>query len=156
MDQPAPDRIRYRAWIERDQKMLPVAAMFFSGDKVKTIHVVGTVSKLYATYSKTTNVVTEGYFVLQQRLGVKAVDGLDIYEGDLLRYISSHNQFGAHEDEDYDELYQVKWLEYGFGAVWINPRTPTSSNDPVLALRGANEDMKIVGNIYANPGLLKQ
>lgn len=75
-----------------------------------------------------------------------------IYEGDVLQYILPPE----HGVDDRPDLYVVEWATYGFEARWINPQSPTAKNDGHLSMRGTDEDMVIIGNIYDNPDLLER
>jgi uncharacterized phage protein (TIGR01671 family) len=88
---------------------------------------------------------------LMQYTGLKDKNGVEIYEGDILEYVSPEY---VGDDERIDR-YVVEWVGYGFEARWINPPQPNFSSDGHLSLKTPDEDMKIIGNIYENPDLLE-
>lgn len=86
---------------------------------------------------------------LRQYTGLKDKNGREIFEGDILEYVSPEPQ-----EDDRPDFYKVEWKGFGFEARWLNPYSATASSDGRLALSGADEDMKVIGNIYENPELL--
>lgn len=77
-----------------------------------------------------------------QFTGLKDNNGVDIYEGDIIRYIT--NYYGKLKE---DNIQEIKWIDDmehdGFGC-------PLATG---FLLRGY--DWQVIGNIYENPELLK-
>lgn len=70
--------------------------------------------------------------ILMQYTGLKDKNGVEIYEGDILKF----NTKGGNE-----MVYEVKWKGKGF--------KPTRMSDD------NQEEIEIIGNIYQNPELLQ-
>lgn len=88
--------------------------------------------------------------VIMEHTGLYDMNGVEIYEGDVLRYVHPYEP-----DYGQQEIYQVEWKGFGFEARWLNPYFDRCTSDGRLALVGADKEMVIIGNIYENPELLK-
>lgn len=88
--------------------------------------------------------------ILARRLftGLQDIDGADIFDGDILEYVSPYG------DDLPRDIYVVEWAGYGFEATWLNPPSSSYTSDGHLALRGADEDMRIIGNVYEHELIL--
>lgn len=89
--------------------------------------------------------------ILARRLftGLQDIDGTDIFDGDVLEYVSPFEYDGRRE------IYVVEWAGYGFEARWLNPPSAGYTSDGHLALLGVDEDMRVIGNRYEHPELLE-
>lgn len=81
-----------------------------------------------------------------QFTGLKDKNGIEIYEGDICRCWGGCEFNGYHE---YNKIYEVKWQGSGFEMM---------INDCVYGWNYSNgfEYIKVIGNIYENPELLKE
>jgi len=139
----------FRAWSQEDK------AMFNTGFFVSPHNGVACSLKYIGKES-------EGYYrnddlILMQSTGLKDKNGKEIFEGDILRYVSSVCPECRHESTEYaGDTYQVSWQQRpmcGFEAHnsdqndidrnWIDPDIWDKS-------------MEIIGNIHENPELIKQ
>lgn len=77
--------------------------------------------------------------------------GTEIYDGDILRYVSPEEEGPSYRTD----IYEVEWRGFSFEARWANPPTPHWRSDGRLSLTGADEDMEVIGNKYENPELLE-
>lgn len=80
--------------------------------------------------------------------GLQDVDGTDIFDGDILEYVAPYG-----EDLPRD-IYVVEWAGYGFEARGLNPPNSSYTSDSHLSLQGADEDMRIIGNVIEHEHLL--
>ena len=85
----------------------------------------------------------------EQYIGVKDKNGIKIYAGDILKYVSPTPELG-----DTDETYQVEWIGHGFTAKWLQAKKGWNQY-PENCLLDTEDDMEIIGNIHESPELLK-
>lgn len=125
---------RFRAWDKRKSVMREVAVLHFTkGGKVNSIEYWKTPSELKSYHVRN--------LVLMQSTGLKDKNGVDVYQGDIIRCTRGC----PHE---------VIWLEkYGgtfFGGM---PAWYLSGLSNGYSWTGREE---VIGNIYENPKLLKR
>lgn len=78
--------------------------------------------------------------VIEQCTGLKGKNGIEIYEGDVVKV------------EGDGEIYRVEWINSGFG---LEPRY-NSPRYPVLGNVELRRKIEVIGNIHENPGLLEE
>ena len=112
-----------------------------------------------------------GNCILMQYTGLKDKNGVEIYEGDVIReeyriervdgsmpYNTNRTtgvvSFKVHEDDDYEGFYAHGWF---VGDYSLTPRFVSGSyNNPYWKIKdGDTFGFEIIGNIYENPELLK-
>lgn len=82
---------------------------------------------------------------IMQYTGLKDKNGVEIYEGDVLKYIDTDV---PHGDSPIIQLYRVDYVGGGFSFV--------SSGKSFYGIQNVSmEDFEIIGNIHQNPELLK-
>ena len=90
--------------------------------------------------------------VLMQSTGLKDKNGKEIFEGDIVkitRFLGRSDEVGGFYEYDKEFIGIVKYLEDGcFGTRFLSGITP------LMAI--GSEFIKILGNIYEHPELLKQ
>ncbi len=77
--------------------------------------------------------------ILREYTGLKDKNGVEIYERDIVEWVSTHN--GATQNKHIDE---VRWMDDGWYCLY-----------PWIHEIGAAE-MLVIGNIYENPELLEE
>ena len=86
---------------------------------------------------------------LGQYTGLKDINGKEIYEGDIIQYL--------YENCDEDDRYVVTWddRDLRFGFVGINIDVWMALEDMYDDYNG-DYSIKVIGNIYDNPELIKE
>ncbi|WP_195515850.1 YopX family protein [Enterococcus dispar] len=134
--------IKFRAWDKRMKVMIDVAVLHFAKDgKVNSIEYWKTPSELKSYHVRN--------LVLMQSTGLKDKNGVEIFEGDVLRVYEIDDIRGESEYTS-----PVIWKDYG----WLVYDTDT---DIPLCLLDRDSDwvdkdveIEVLGNIHANPELL--
>lgn len=78
--------------------------------------------------------------VIEQCTGLKGKNGIEIYEGDVVKV------------EGDGEIYRVEWINSGFG---LEPRY-NSPRYPILGNVKLRKKIEVIGNIHENPELLEE
>lgn len=78
--------------------------------------------------------------VIEQCTGLKDKNGIEIYEGDVVKV------------EGDGEIYRVEWINSGFG---LEPRY-NSPRYPILGNVKLRKKIEVIGNIHENPELLEE
>ena len=124
--------IKFRAWDSDEKTMCPVYELHF-GERIIVARVNARNGKMLLLFSDETN--------LMQYTGVKDKNGVEIYEGDIIR----------HQSGKYGTDFEIKWspILCGFTAMQIESGHPS----PQLN-QGTMCHFEVVGNIYENPELV--
>lgn len=87
---------------------------------------------------------------LIQYTGKKDINGIDIFEGDIVERTTRQFDFDKDEDNDSFEVTERSFIEYRGYGFWVN--------DESFGWEGENlwnwEKVKVIGNIHVNPELL--
>lgn len=115
----------------------------FEGDAFERAMDMGTISE-YEGWC-----LWEGPFELMQYTGLKDKNGVEIYEGDIIK--------AKHDDGRYDTG-EVVYGSKGAFCLYL-PEVATGIKKPLLnyihGIMLAEHDFEVIGNIYENPELLK-
>lgn len=128
--------IKFRAWHKKENKMLDWFILCQSAFNRGETHL------MYDIFTSPS--FEDCGFVLMQFTGLKDKNGKDVYEGDVLRYVSK-NPFSLGEARKV----RVYYIEAHF---WCNG----SGIGIYLGELLSNEKCEVIGNIHENPELLNQ
>nr|DAP88529.1 MAG TPA: YopX protein [Caudoviricetes sp.] len=133
---------KFRTWDKRENTMRDVAVLHFNkGGKVNYIEYWKTPSELKSYHVRN--------LFLMQSTGLKDKNGVEIFEGDLVK-ITVSNGFDHLEDA----LSIVKEAEYHSGL--ICELLSNTLEYRIFDEEATGYQYEIVGNIYKNPELLEQ
>lgn len=134
---------KYRCWFKNSGIQ---AAHMVEWDKLKEFVGLG---RLFDDSKKST------LFTLMQSTGLKDKNGVEIFEGDLVKKFSNINKFTDDFAEDIEPIYVITSIVRD-GACFKT----TFKGVPSLVLDQNSmsmvEHMEVVGSIYENPELLEQ
>lgn len=125
---------KFRAWLKEEYKMTDVREITFFNNEVQMISDV----EDFYTYDE---------IELMQSTGLRDKNGVEIYEGDIVKYKYGVNTFT--EVIAYDKDFA------GFGLVDDDGYDSTVFTFGELAEDIDFSSLEVVGNIYENPELLK-
>lgn len=136
--------IKFRAWDSENRQMLDVQELnfedcFYGGEmQIKT-----TMYNDYFDYRE---------MPLMQYTGLKDKNGVEIYEGDIVK-IHKHSYYHGFKQE---EIGEIKFIDGAFGFYREKSKNEYYFNN--LATENAYGELEyyeVIGNIYDNPELLK-
>ena len=130
--------IKFRAWIKEENKMINVETIDFTDKSMQYLEK----NEIIDVYLLRTTFLED--IELMQYTGIKDKNGIEIYEGDILKYNFSYDGRLKH-------ISPVTYLETqaSFGIKDIY------GNEIPLYRITANNYFEVVGNIYENPELLE-
>lgn len=129
-------KIKFRAFFKADERICEVTSIDFA-------------NKEATLWDKETAVNFEASFEdikLLQYTGANDKHGVEIYEGDIVKFESS---VPIPEGPDYPKEGQIGVVKYGFCDYYVDAKSLCGFNLDELG------DWIVVGNIYENPELLK-
>lgn len=89
--------------------------------------------------------------VLMQYTGLKDKDGVEIYEGDILKRV----HFQCADGVNHYIHHTIKWSEKYNGWVALNLSSMSESDGSPQLFVYAKGEHEVIGNIYENPELLE-
>lgn len=136
---------KFRAWDKRENTMRDVAVLHFTkGGKVNSIEYWKTPSELKSYHVRN--------LVLMQSTGLKDLNGVEIFEGDILKIIEVTNE-GISE-----YITDVIWEDCSFvfksdGVDYYDSFLGSFSGDPNKTY--PLFELLVIGNVWDNPELLE-
>lgn len=141
--------IKFRAWISDASVLSDINRIESNFEGPKWLHTLKPVDRPYEfkRYGQSSKRIAAHRAVLMQYTGLTDKNGVEIYEGDILEYISPE------EDEPPRDKYVVEWFGHGFTAARWKKGAPQRQG--IDGLVDCDQDMRVIGNIYENPELLE-
>ena len=134
--------IKFRAWDKRENTMRDVAVLHFTkGGKVNSIEYWKTPYELKSYHVRN--------LILMQSTGLKDKNGVEIFEGDVLRVYEIDDTVGESE-----YISPVIWKDYGWLVYDTNTDIPLFLLDRDSDWGDRDVEIELLGNIHANPELL--
>jgi uncharacterized phage protein (TIGR01671 family) len=130
--------IKFRFWNQEDNKMI------YNAEETYDYGASGVpiMEENFGTLLKS----KEGEFIMQY-VGIKDIDGIEVYEGDIIWKTVEYNQ------KSYEAFYEVVYEDTGFYLRLLNSYAVVNSGVVVSFPYGA---FYVTGNIYENPELLEE
>lgn len=122
--------IKFRVWDKEENKMWNVETLYIEDEWVKVND-----GSIY----EVTKDLTSNYYLMQST-GLKDKNGVEIYEGDIVKNV-------------YDEIYLVKWLDAGF---YLEERYNGGFDYHELHLDNTDCEFEVIGNVFEDKNLLSE
>lgn len=140
---------KFRAWDNDDRKMFKVIRISFEeiwGDDDE-----GILMCPFDEFAKDkdADVRHSTNYILMQYTGLKDKNGREIYEGDLYKFIISHDMYNPESGHTTFEVVHVKAVTFEDGAFYHG----THLLSEIIEF---DDSFTYVGNIYENPELLEE
>jgi len=134
-------QIKFRAWDKKNHTMVKVWEITwtgFDGEQVDSFFAVNPVVK--GEY-----IIKQKAAILMQYTGLKDKNGVDIYEDDIVEITTTGITWG----QEYLYIGRVIFSRAAFAVAAIN-----NNKNHIIGFN-PNRPVKVIGNIYQNPELLK-
>lgn len=140
--------IKFRAWDKADKCMNNVLTMEFDNEEL---------IKVGYTFDGTDNLDNSclrypSMVELMQYTGLKDKNGVEIYEGDIVRVANYQTDWKRGEPDFNWRVFEIQWNRYTWAFNNSVMYSPLSDYDTGTA---EPYDIEVIGNIHENPELLK-
>lgn len=142
----ANSRFKFRAWDKTRGYMER-----FSGQKVGIEYAFGefNVSTGYDSYDSPTYGEPKEDWVIQQFTGLHDRNGVEIYEGDIIRLTTVKPRWP--DDEEAPTVKRIMKIDFHSGAFWMSG----GGLSTCLHFHYNDDSREVIGNIYQHPHLLE-
>ena len=140
--------IDFRVWDKKKSEILDVMDIDFSGNKVGVCNVPKRLFKdgrLHTIYSIERD---WSEVELMQYTGLKDKDGVEIYEGDIVKWSRLCIDFNLANYEERSDNFVVEWDVYNTGFVL--------GDGEVFLYKDISSELEVIGNIYEDIELLEE
>lgn len=135
--------IKFRAWDKQSSTMQPVQHLLYGAGRLRSV----AYEHSLATH------LPEHNIVLMQFTGLRDRNGADIYEGDIVQSTDFH-----YDGSDTPFIGLVKFHDSEW-QMWHRDDMPSRKQSDgayhLGVIRGNDDELEVLGNIYENPELLK-
>lgn len=166
-------RYKFRAWDTEEKEMLEVVALYFETMEMRYLNKQGKVetidhANVYVSRGDdkyTTIVRSLKGLEIMQFTGLKDINGVDIYEGDIIEVTSDEYLEYNFSWIKKGDRFVISWIEelYGIGMTKTNDYRNGKCEACMAELVFSDDHESsigcwstIIGNIYENPELIKE
>ena len=137
--------IKFRAWDKYTEEMWNVETLHIEDEYVDLFKTNIYEKPLENPWAKISDVI------LMQYTGLKDKNGVEIYEGDIVKVISGHGW----EDVS-DVVFGLTDKRYGSYPAFCMPGVETESNSFSEVFDSGDYEIEVIGNIYEHKYLLRE